>query len=76
MKAREVNRKIERLGGRIVRQSGSHRRYRAEHTDTATGQMITCETLVAQHASRDIPMGTLRSIEKDLEPVYGKGWLR
>lgn len=24
----------------------------------------------------DIPAGTLRSIERDLEPVLGKGWLR
>jgi len=32
-------------------------------------------TTVAQHAG-DIPAGTLRAIERDLEPAFGKGWLR
>jgi predicted RNA binding protein YcfA (HicA-like mRNA interferase family) len=65
MKAREVNRQIERLGGRMARQSGSHRRYRAG----------THYTTVPQHGGRDIPVGTLHAIERDLEPEFGKGWL-
>jgi len=30
---------------------------------------------VAQHTG-DIPVGALRAIERDLEPAFGKGWLR
>lgn len=69
MKARDVNRKIETLGGEILRQKGSHRFYRVE-TDDQTGH-----TTVPQHTG-DIPTGLLRKIERDLEPVLGRGWLR
>lgn len=34
-----------------------------------------CGTTIAVH-SGDIPVGTLRKIERDLEPCFGKGWLR
>lgn len=74
MRAREVNRRIERLGGLMVRQVGSHRRYVVTYTDAA-GRQATVTTTVAQHAS-NIPAGTLRAIEGDLEPAFGKGWLR
>jgi predicted RNA binding protein YcfA (HicA-like mRNA interferase family) len=74
MRAREVNRRIERLGGVMARQVGSHRRYVVTYTDAAGGQM-TVATTVAQH-SGDIPAGTLRAIERDLEPAFGRGWLR
>ncbi|WP_040422677.1 type II toxin-antitoxin system HicA family toxin [Actinopolymorpha alba] len=74
MKAREVNRRIERLGGQMVRQVGSHRRYAATYT-RADGEKATATTTVAQHPG-DIPAGTLRAIERDLEPAFGKGWLR
>jgi len=74
MRAREVNRRIERLGGVIARQVGSHRRYVASYTDAA-GREATVATTVAQHAG-DVPAGTLRAIERDLEPAFGKGWLR
>lgn len=69
MKAREVNRAIERRGGYVLRQVGSHRRYEARKGD------MVCKTTVAQHAG-DIPAGTLRKIEKDMEPVFGERWLR
>ena len=69
MRAREVNQRIKRLGGEMVRQRGSHRRYRA------TGNGVTASTTVPQH-SGDIPGGTLAAIERDMEPVFGKGWLR
>lgn len=69
MKAREVNQRIESLGGYMVRQRGSHRLYRADFTEG------TCQTVVPQHTG-DIPTGTLRSIERGLEPAFGKGWLR
>lgn len=68
MRAREVNRKIERLGGVHVRTVGSHKRYEVERND------IKASTAVPQHPG-DIPTGTLRKIEKDLEPVLGRKWL-
>ncbi len=74
VKAREVNRRIERLGGVMVRQVGSHRRYLVVVTDD-TGVETKAATTVPQHAG-DIPVGTLRAIERDLEAALGKGWLR
>lgn len=69
MRAREVNRAIERCGGRVVCQISSHRRYQADSGDTV------CHTTVPQHPG-DIPTGTLRAIERDLEPAFGRRWLR
>ena len=73
MRAREVNRRIERLGGGLLRQRGSHRRYEATRI-LSDGTTVTAVTTVAQHAG-DIPSGTLRQIEKDMIPVFGEGWL-
>ncbi|MGH3679324.1 MAG: type II toxin-antitoxin system HicA family toxin [Natronosporangium sp.] len=70
MRAREINRRVERLGGKHVRTTGSHRWYRA-----TTSQGITCATAVPQHPG-DIKPGTQRKIERELEPAFGKGWLR
>jgi predicted RNA binding protein YcfA (HicA-like mRNA interferase family) len=72
VRAREVNRRIERLGGVMARQAGSHRRYVVTYTDAAGAEAATT---VPQHTG-DIPAGTLRAIERDLEPALGKGWLR
>ena len=69
MKAREVERRVLRNGGKHVRDRGSHRLYEA------TDGTVTVLTSVAFHPG-DIPVGTLRKIEKDMEPVFGKGWLR
>ncbi|MGH3850666.1 MAG: type II toxin-antitoxin system HicA family toxin, partial [Pseudonocardiaceae bacterium] len=55
-----MNRRIERLGGLVVRQTGSHRRYAVTYTDPAGGQ-ARAFTTVAQHVG-DIPVGTLRAI--------------
>jgi predicted RNA binding protein YcfA (HicA-like mRNA interferase family) len=68
MRAREVDRRIEELGGEALRQRGSHRRYRAVRGG------VTAFTTVPQHPG-DMPMGTLRKIQADLEPALGKGWL-
>jgi predicted RNA binding protein YcfA (HicA-like mRNA interferase family) len=57
----------------MARQVGSHRRYVVTYTDVS-GNETTAMTTVAQHAG-DIPRGTLRAIEKDLELAFGKGWL-
>lgn len=73
MRAREINREIERRGGVNVRQVGSHRRYRVE-TTTPDGATLVLHTTVAQHTG-DVPAGTLRAIQRDLEPAFGKGWL-
>lgn len=73
MKAREVNQRIERLGGKQTRQRGSHRMFEAQTTHN--GDIVTARTTVAQHPG-DIPTGTLRAIERDMEPVFGRGWLR
>lgn len=48
-----------------IRQVGSHLSVRCGE----------CTTTIAVHAG-DIPIGTLRKIERDLEPCFGKGWLR
>lgn len=74
MRAREVVKEIERRGGRLVRQVGSHARYEADYT-RADGSQGRVATAVAMHPG-DIPTGTLRKIEKDLEPAFGKDWLR
>lgn len=74
VKVREVNRRIERLGGAMVRQVGSHRRYAVAFAD-GTGAEPKAATTVPQDAG-DIPAGTLRAIERDLEAALGKGWLR
>jgi predicted RNA binding protein YcfA (HicA-like mRNA interferase family) len=69
MNAREVVSKITSNGGYFVRQRGSHALYRAQR-----GALVA-QTVVAMHPG-DIPKGTLRAIERDLEPVFEKGWLR
>lgn len=74
MKSREANKRIEDLGGYETRQRGSHRRYAVTYTDAA-GVVRTAFTTVQQHASRDIPTGTLRAIQKDLAPAFGRRWL-
>lgn len=65
-----MNRRIEKLGGWALRQRGSHRYFIAQAGE------VTCHTAVPQRQHGDIPIGTLRKIEKDLEAVFGKGWLR
>lgn len=68
MRAREVNRKIESLGGVHTRTVGSHKRYEITIKD------VTASTSVPQHPG-DIPTGTLYKIQKDLQPALGKKWL-
>lgn len=53
---------------------GSHQADRARDAGT-DGSTATVHTTVPQHAGSDIPTGTLKAIEKDLEPAFGKGWL-
>lgn len=64
--AREVIRALTVRGATCVRQKGSHKRY-----VSACGK---CATTVADHKG-DMPLGTLRAIEKAMQPCYGEGWL-
>ena len=65
---------IERNGGIRLHQRGSHRQYEAR-VILADGTEVTARTTVAQHVG-DVRPGTLRAIERDLEPVFGKRWLK
>lgn len=65
MTVRELRRILRQRGCVEVRQVGSH----------LTVRCGECVTTIAVHAG-DIPVGTLRKIERDLEPCFGKGWLR
>ncbi|MCE2516217.1 MAG: type II toxin-antitoxin system HicA family toxin [Acidobacteria bacterium] len=58
-------RRLLRSGCEIRRQRGSHVRLRCGD----------CMATVPVHWGRDIAIGTLRSIERQLEPCLGKGWL-
>ncbi|HRD44914.1 MAG TPA: type II toxin-antitoxin system HicA family toxin [Caulobacter sp.] len=55
MNSREVIRKLEEDGWREVAQRGSHKQYR--HPEKPG-------RVTVPHPSRDIPIGTLRSIER------------
>jgi predicted RNA binding protein YcfA (HicA-like mRNA interferase family) len=57
MTANEVVTKIKALGGELLRRKGSHARY-----ECACGKH---QTTVAMH-NGDIPLGTLRAIQKQL----------
>ncbi|MDQ6877669.1 MAG: hypothetical protein M3082_08195 [Candidatus Dormibacteraeota bacterium] len=35
-----------------------------------------CRTTVPVHRGQDLPAGTLRAIERDLEPCLGRRWLQ
>ena len=65
MRARELLRLLKRLGCTEVRQKGSHVLVRCG----------VCAAVVPVHAGEDIKTGTLRAIERQLEPCLGKGWL-
>ena len=70
MRARDILVELKRRGGDVVRQRGSHVRVRC-----ACGQNFST---VPDHGSADVPTGTERAIERDLEPCvhFGKRWLR
>jgi predicted RNA binding protein YcfA (HicA-like mRNA interferase family) len=66
MTGRRLLRQLRSLGCEVIRQRGSHVRVRCGK----------CETTVPVHAGEDLPPGTLRAIERDLEPCLGRRWLR
>ena len=54
MSSKEVEKKLKKAGGEVVRQTGSHRQYKMPN-----GKLVT-----VQQKKKDIPLGTLKSIEK------------
>jgi predicted RNA binding protein YcfA (HicA-like mRNA interferase family) len=66
MTARELRQSLKRLGCKEVRHKGSHLRVDCGN----------CRTTVPVHKGEDLKPGTLRQIERDLEPCLGKGWLQ
>ncbi|HEX6221185.1 MAG TPA: type II toxin-antitoxin system HicA family toxin [Acidimicrobiia bacterium] len=64
MTAAELARRLRRLGVTYREARGSHRLYRIGE----------CTTILPMHTG-DLPKGTLREIERDLEPCLGKKWL-
>lgn len=67
MTGREILRRTERLGCEALRQRGSHVIVRCPGG---------CQVVIPIHRGQDIPIGTLRSIERALAPCLGAGWLR
>ena len=67
MTAREVIRILMDLGCIALRQAGSHRRF--------ASPCGRCHTTVHVHKGQDIKPGTLRGIQKDMEPCLGPDWL-
>ena len=68
MRPREVIKRMRALDStaRVVHQDGSHQKWRL-HDGTSV--------IVPIH-SEDIPIGTLRSIERQGEAALGRMWLR
>ena len=66
MKARELRRILKSRGCAEVRQRGSHLRI----------ECGSCATTVPVHSGEDLGLGLLRSIERNLEPCPGRGWLK
>lgn len=55
MNSREVIRRLEAAGWRLARTRGSHRQFR---------HPVKPGTVTVKHPARDIPIGTLESIER------------
>jgi predicted RNA binding protein YcfA (HicA-like mRNA interferase family)/predicted RNase H-like HicB family nuclease len=65
MKAKDLRRILIAKGCVEIRQRGSHLRI----------ECGSCVTTIPVHPGEDLGPGLLRSIERDLEPCLGKGWL-
>jgi predicted RNA binding protein YcfA (HicA-like mRNA interferase family) len=61
-----VEKVLRRNGATMIRQKGSHRVW----------SIGACTTVVPAHPGEDVKPGTLRAIERSMEPCLGKGWLR
>ena len=74
MSAREVIQRIESLGGYRVRTRGSHATYEAVRRNDMGEVVVRARAQVPVHRG-DVPPGTQRSIQHQLQPVFGEGWL-
>jgi predicted RNA binding protein YcfA (HicA-like mRNA interferase family) len=70
MKTAEVVKKVTALGGVELRQRGSHRTFRA------TKGGITAQVTIPDHGAKDLGTGLVSAIQRQMEPVFGKGWLK
>ncbi|MFM7045458.1 MAG: type II toxin-antitoxin system HicA family toxin [Ilumatobacteraceae bacterium] len=61
-----VLRRLRALGCWPVLQRGSHVIVRCSGG---------CQTVILVHTGRDVPAGTLRAIERALEPFLGGSWM-
>jgi len=69
VKVRDVVKQIEKLGGfELRRGSSGHAVFVC-----SCGQHKT--SIAVQRLERDIPLGTLKHIEKDMAPCWGRRWL-
>ena len=66
MRARELLKILRSHGCVQVRRNATH----------IIVQCGNCITSVVEHKGEEIGKGLLRSIERDLEPCLGKGWLK
>lgn len=65
MTARELAKVLVAHDAEMVRQVGSHQRWRCGR----------CQTTLPVHPGQVIGIGLMNRIEADLEPCLGKGWL-
>lgn len=63
----EVLRLVEAKGCSRLRQRGSH---------VIVACPGGCQSVVPVHRGQDIPAGTLRAIERALEPCLGRRWTK
>jgi predicted RNA binding protein YcfA (HicA-like mRNA interferase family) len=72
--AREVVRRIEARGGYRIRSRGSHATFEVVKVSEQGGIVARARAQVPVHTG-DVAPGTLRAIQRQLEPVLEKGWL-
>jgi predicted RNA binding protein YcfA (HicA-like mRNA interferase family) len=70
VKAGQVIKRITELGGVELRQRGSHRTFRAIKNGS------TAQVTVPDHGSKDLGTGLVSAIQRQMEPAFGKGWLK
>lgn len=69
--ARGIIRRIEELGGYWVRTKRSHATYEAATYDDGGNVLVRAKAVVPIH-SGDVAPGTVRSIQRQLAPVFGE----
>ena len=68
MKVQDIAKALASNGGELIRQRGSHQRWRLQRNGK------TAFTTIPAHRG-DVPIGTAKAIERDLEELLGKVWL-